>query len=207
MIGLIGSHRTGKTTLARAYSEARGCDFVQTSTTAVFQRLGLSPKIDYSFSVRLAIQMEVLADLDAAYTKSNYRAITDRTPLDALAYTMADIQRSNLNASDIKAFTKYRKACIKMTNDRLHSILLIQPGIPLVEEPGKAPANIAYMDHLNTIMKGLLLEPDLLINILTIRPDVIDLDHRIKAVDRLMNRGIERVQLERAHAGFEGTTH
>ena len=46
MIGLVGSHRTGKTTLARAFAEDSGIPFVETSTAEVFRRLGYDPKVD-----------------------------------------------------------------------------------------------------------------------------------------------------------------
>ena len=153
MIGLVGAHRTGKTTLAKAFSKRYNVPFLQTNVGDTFKRLGYDPKMDYEFSVRLYIQHQILADIERKYKAMNgAHFITDRTPLDLLAYTIADVQRANLAPDLVSVFMDYFKKCIAVTNQYFWMVAVIQPGIPLVEEEGKAPANIAYMEHLNLNM-------------------------------------------------------
>lgn len=204
MIGLVGSHRTGKTTLALEYAKVVGCEFVQTDVSGVFARNGADPKVDYDFSRRLSLQFKIIEHLAEVYQGASHSAITDRTPLDLLAYTVADIRRENMTPQNIMDFMKYEEACFRLTNAKIHSILLVQPGIPLVEREGSAPANIAYMNHLNLIMKGLLLDARLNVNTLQIRTDVLDLKARVTAVKKLTERGMEKAENERNIAGFQG---
>ena len=91
MLGLSGSHRVGKTTLAKLYAEKHGFAFVQTSVSAIFKELGLDPAQTYDFATRLTVQEEILKRLDKTFAEhAGQAAITDRTPLDFLAYTMGD---------------------------------------------------------------------------------------------------------------------
>ncbi|WP_234725304.1 hypothetical protein [Cupriavidus metallidurans] len=55
-IAIVGSHRTGKSTLAADYSAATGVPFVRTSASGTFERLGLSPKVDLPIEQRIAVQ-------------------------------------------------------------------------------------------------------------------------------------------------------
>src|SRR5258706_15719526 len=96
MIGLCGSNRVGKTTLAKAFAEEAGVKYVPTSASGTFERLGYSPKVDLPFAERLMIQQEILKDCNALYEKSGVRFITDRTPIDFLGYLLADVQRENV---------------------------------------------------------------------------------------------------------------
>lgn len=158
MIGLIGAHRTGKTTLARAFSEETGITFAETSSSAVFKELGFDPQKDYDFKVRLFIQNRILDAAEAVYKASGVHYITDRTPLDMLAYTMADIQRSNLDTDDSAMFVDYLERCFEVTNRHFASLIVIQPGIPLVDDKDKAPCNMAYMEHINSLAMGLVVD-------------------------------------------------
>ena len=153
MIGLLGAHRVGKTTLARELEKRYGLLFVQTNVIDTFERLGKDPRLDYDMETRLSIQEEILVDIEQKYlaTKGEH-FVTDRTPLDLLAYTFADIQRQNMSMELTSRFGAYFDRCISVTNAHFWLVVLIQPGIPIVDEPGKAPPNIAYMEHLNLML-------------------------------------------------------
>jgi len=190
MIGLSGSHRTGKTTLAKMYAEMNGIDFVQTDSAGVFARMGLDPREDYPFAVRLDIQREILNDAALLYigNKHQHGFITDRTPLDMLAYTTADVQRSNLTAEDSEAFMKYQKECFDITNRHFVLVMVVQPGIPLVEARGKAPAIEAYMEHINSLVMGLSVDPRMKTGRFYIGRDNIAMSRRINAMDYAWQR-------------------
>jgi hypothetical protein len=152
-IGLCGSHRTGKTTLAEAISQKSGMPFVKTSTSEVFKEHGLDPSKSMDFQKRLWIQYKILDAAEKLWYAKNRKFITDRTPLDMAAYTLADIQ----GATEIDFFEleKYLERCFKTTNELFKILVLIQPGIPLMHEEGKAALNEGYLEHLNYLILGL----------------------------------------------------
>lgn len=192
MIGLVGAHRTGKTTLAKAYAEETEVPFVETSSSAVFERLGYSPKVDYDFGTRMIIQNAILDDAVAKYAKHTGMFVTDRTPIDMLAYTMADVQRENLTLEQSEEFTKYFMRCFEETNKRFMCLMLVQPGIEIVDAPGKAPANPAYMEHLNTIMFGMLVGEFNSSSHFYLPRRTTDMTERVEALKFVVNKVISR---------------
>lgn len=154
-IGLCGSHRTGKTTTAKKLAIDNDIPFVETTTSAVFAEHGLKPSSPMDFSTRLWIQDKVLAAAEEIWDQHRH-FITDRTPLDMLAYTLADIQ--GLTQVEFATLEDYVKHCFEATNHYFGSLCVVQPGIPLVAAPGKAALNEAYIEHLNTLVLGLCLD-------------------------------------------------
>ena len=155
-IGLSGAHRTGKTTLARAVEKGLGLRFIETSTSAVFRRMGLNPAITYDFDTRLTVQREVLKDAVALYQCAGDSFITDRTPLDMLAYTLADAIGDRVPADAWDQFDEYAFDCFNETNKYFNWLVVIQPGIPVIDAPGKAATNRPYIEHLNSLIAGLV---------------------------------------------------
>jgi hypothetical protein len=201
MIGLSGAQRTGKSTLARAYAEEHGVKFVATGASATFARLGLDPKKDYDFATRLRIQREILADCDRLYEKSGTRFITDRTPIDFLGYTLADVTRENVRGATDRELRRYVDDCYACANKHFTVLILVQPGIALVEEVGKAPANVPYMEHLNALMLGLMAEDRLSADHYKIPRRAIELEIRITAVEEAVRKSAQRhvAKMERLH--------
>lgn len=157
MIGLCGAHRTGKTTLARAYADQTGAVFIQSPVSQVWKELGLdSSKPDFDFKTRLDVQELILERLDAEYGKAaGMKAIADRTPIDLLGYTMAEALSNNVTAEDMTRFHRYVQRCFDVLNRRFSVLLLIQPGIALQPDANKGSLNEAYIAHLNSLMFGL----------------------------------------------------
>ena len=157
MFGLCGAHRVGKTTLAKTFAEMTGLPFVQTNVVDTFLRMGLDPQAEYEFGERLEIQQEIMTDLHARYLLAPKRFVTDRTPMDVFAYTLADVRRGSLTEwmeQDLEALWKY---AMRITLTHLSMVALIQPGIPLVDNPLKAQASTGYIEHINSILIGLLM--------------------------------------------------
>ena len=190
-IGLCGSHRTGKTTLALALSEKTGIPFVKTSTTEVFKSAGLDPASPMDFETRIGIQHKVLDSAvriwEGAGAGKNL-FITDRTPVDMVAYTLADIQGQT--PADYGKLEVYISRCLEAANRFFGLIVVIQPGIPLVYEEGKAALNGAYLEHLNTLVIGFCNDERLRSPFVVVRRDLIALEDRVKAVlEALRQRG------------------
>jgi hypothetical protein len=152
-IGLCGSHRTGKTTLAEAISRKAGMPFVKTETSGVFKEHGLDPSSPIDFEKRLWIQHKILDAAEKLWTGETRQFITDRTPLDMAAYTLADIQGST--SVQFGELREYLDRCFSTTNRIFSVLVLIQPGIPLMPEEGKAALNEGYLEHLNYLILGL----------------------------------------------------
>lgn len=183
-VGLCGSHRTGKTTLARAYAERADMAFIETSTSALFKELGFDPKADYDFATRLYLQRKILEMMNKAYCNADRLFITDRTPLDALAYTLADVQRANVtDGALIKEIAQYQRDCFEVLNRHFAVIMVVQPGIALKDEEGKAPINQAYIDHLNYLILGLTVSEAVKCRHFYMPRHILDLEDRLEALN------------------------
>lgn len=179
-IGLGGSHRTGKTTLALTIAQKQNIVFVKTDTHAIFKQYGLHPATSVDFNTRLKIQQHILAAAVQIWQAETSDFITDRTPLDFIAYTLADIQ--GVTAVDFAALTIYLNRCLEVTNQFFNLLVVLQPAIPLVDEPGKAALNPAYMEHLNMIIQGLCHHEDLHCRAIILQKNIISLEERMAAI-------------------------
>lgn len=196
MIGLCGAQRVGKSTLAKAFAEQTGVTFVATDASGVFSRLGVDPRVDYPLALRLKIQEAILADFDAQYAvaEGEYGTfITDRTPIDLAAYTLADITRgTTAGRPDLTSSTlDYVSRCMESASRFFGVIVLVQPGIALVDQPGKAPACMAHMEHINALAKGLLLDHRLHCRTYNIGREYTLLDSRVRALAKAVNTAAE----------------
>jgi len=202
MIGLAGAHRVGKTTLAREFAKKHGLEFVQTSASQVFKDMGLDPAATHDFATRLAVQEEILNRFDALYAQHTRAdlAIADRTPLDMLAYTLADAIQNAVPAGLQGRFDSYIHRCFEVTNRRFAVLLVIQPGIELVAEEGKAAINSAYIEHLNSIVLGLSVDERVKAAHFYIPRYMTSLEERIGALEFAVSRARKRVEVERESA-------
>ena len=188
LVALAGSHRSGKTTLARAVSEKLGLKFVETSASAVFKDLGYKPSDMLPFSARLKVQMEILKRLREQYMANiNEFAIFDRSPIDMMGYTLAHAN----GATDPElegVLDRYIEDCYKLTNDVFSALIVIQPGIPLKYEEGKAPLSKGYIEHLNNLIIGLTTDERCNVMHFYMPRHRVDLEERVKAVEFAINK-------------------
>ncbi len=181
-IGLFGSHRTGKTTLAREIAGKTAMDFVRTSTSEVFARNGLDPAEHLDFHSRIRIQHEVLEEAEKVWGVARGLFVTDRTPIDMMAYTMVDIGgTSYVEFSELK---KYIDRCYNVTNRFFSCLLFLEPGIPIVYEKGKAALNRSYIEHLSVLMKGFSLDGRLKCPVRMMPGELLPLEERLAWVEK-----------------------
>jgi hypothetical protein len=179
-IGVCGSHRTGKTTLAEAFSQRTGMPFLKTVTSKVFQQYGINPSMPMDFKKRLGIQHKILDAAEKIWKAEEAQFITDRTPLDMMAYTLADIQgTTEVNFDELEG---YLARCIDVTNTFFALLVLVQPGIPLMHEEGKAALNEGYLEHLNYMILGLCNDDRVKGTFLYLHRTMTSLDDRVEAV-------------------------
>lgn len=206
MIGLCGAHRTGKTTLARAYAQETGTLFVQSPVSQVWAELGLDPaNPDFDFKTRLDVQEVILDRLDAAYSAAaGIKAIADRTPIDLLGYTMAEALSHSVTEADMARFHRYVQRCFDVLNRRFSILLLIQPGIPLQLDQNKGSLNEAYIAHLNSLMFGLSVDERVRIPHFYMPRGTVDHADRMAALKSTVVRAIAHVQRDYATQRAEG---
>ncbi len=175
-IGLCGAHRTGKTTMAVQCAKVYPVTLVETTTSAVFAAHGLSPSEPMDFAKRLWIQGKVLAAAEEIWQQQDALFITDRTPLDMLAYTLADVQgKTSMDATILES---YIHRCFSATAIFFSRLLVVQPGIPLIAAQGKAALNVGYIEHLNSLIIGFCGDERQLVAFDVLPRFVIDLDER-----------------------------
>lgn len=176
-LGLCGAHRTGKTTLAKVLSSRTGKPFVRTSTSAVFQEHGIDPALPMDFKTRLSIQQQILISYEELWQTLKEPFITDRTPIDLMAYTLADIQGSTqVNFAELE---RYMGRCYEVTNKTFNALVVLQPGIELAPAQGKAALNRAYIEHLNSLILGLCNDERLKCGVLIIKREMTVLEQRV----------------------------
>lgn len=192
--GLSGAHRTGKTTLAKAFSEATKVPFLETSTSAIMKEHGFDPMLDYPLSDRIHIQNKILDGMEALYRSGPEIFITDRTPLDAAAYMLADITRAP-SMQDIEVM-RYIGRCIEVTNEFFSTILVLQTGIPLIHAEGKAPSSPAYVEHIGLIVMGLVNDERLGSRHFFVPKRYLTLEDRVSCLKWAINRAQEKSGVE-----------
>lgn len=184
-IGLCGSHRTGKTTLAQKLATYHQLKFIETRVSEVFKQYSasqpLKPNDKMDFTTRLWIQQHILETAERWWSQP-IDFITDRTPLDFMAYTLSDVQGTT--SVNFPTLTEYLDRCFLLTNQIFSHIIVVQPGIPLVYAEGKAALNQAYIEHLNTVILGLCHDERLLCPVTVLKREVIDLEERLVAASQ-----------------------
>lgn len=193
-VGCVGAHRVGKSSLSRVFAEKQKWTFAETSVSQIFKELGHSPSDKFDFKTRLTIQEQILIRLNEFYKKtSGAHVITDRTPIDMLAYTMAEAVGDAVLPEDQERFIRYANDCFDVTNKWFSCIIVVQPGIPLVHEEGKAVLNGAYIEHLNALIMGLCNDQRLSIPHYYIPKNRIDMGERVQSVEFVTGRTFDMV--------------
>lgn len=184
MIGLIGAHRTGKTTLAKHVES--GVPSIKAITVNIGQAqkiLGFdSSKQDYSFKERRIIQdglLNYMAELYKEAAVHYENVIFDRTPLDLIGYTMLAVTANALDQEDEEWLKDYIRNCNLLTEFYLDRIFLLQPSIELRNEnTTSAPAHPGYVEHFNYIYAGVITQINYRTRAFIIPRQVTDLDDR-----------------------------
>ncbi|MEO9497631.1 MAG: AAA family ATPase [Vibrio splendidus] len=197
-LGLSGSHRTGKTTLACNISKAYDLPLVMTNASSIFKKHGITPTDSISLERKLEIQYEILHESTKLW-QLNKSFVTDRTPLDMAAYMLMEYSKfeGEYNSSQILA---YVNTCMKVSSAIFSNIVVVQPGIPLVNAPLKGVIDPTYIDKMNIIIRGLSNDERCLVPCYSIASDVVELDKRVDAVGRVILRAFDKAKAIRANS-------
>ena len=155
VIGLCGTHGTGKSTTIKALIE-QGAKVspVQLSREAQQQLgwptlAGALEKLDTMWQLQDAI-FERMVARDSAITETT---IVERTPADVWAYTQVWLERHKVDWKNDKRSLDYLFALGKHLSDHYSSIFILpmRDAIPFVEEPNRADLASRYPVSKNII--------------------------------------------------------
>lgn len=194
MIGLMGAHRVGKTTLCKKLTDSSmGYSEVEISISEMQRGMGYdSANQSYDWETRKKIQSRLLtlfgeilrdsANLTGVLRMQHVRIdITERTPLDLVGYLLLNAPE-HVSKEDAEWIMNYINACIALTNEYYSKVILVQPGIAYVDSEKSAGEDT--MDKLNAIYLSVLMDGSLTVDRVVIPSEMTDLDERMNFILR-----------------------
>lgn len=157
IFGIAGSHRSGKTTLAKAVAEDLGIKFVSQSFGEAARRHGVDPVSPMTLLDRVRIQQTVLDEHIDLVRDTTEMIIVDRTPVDMLAYLLAEFHmQSHLAVPEpiLDLVHQYKWLAIQSTGTYYDNLFVVQPLDTYAAEEGKPAINRAYQDHIQLLIDG-----------------------------------------------------
>ena len=143
-------------------------------------------QMDMDFETRLSIQYRILEACEYDWQHAGGEFVTDRTPVDFLAYTLGDVQgKTAVNQAN---FDQYLERCFELTNRFFGLLVILQPGIPLEAAEGKAALNHAYIEHINSLVIGLGNDERVRCEVLAISRNATELTERIRIVSEVVSQ-------------------
>ena len=178
MIGLCGAHGTGKTELARTFSELSGMYLLQANVPRM--------TTDYCFYDHLFLHEEIMNDLERKYRAAPTPFfVTDYTPIDVYGSLLSDVPREGLAEPYQKAVDLLWKQALEICNSTFRLMFLLQPHDPANADP--------YMEHLNAIMVGLMMgkgSPELNCSLVMAKPQTTNLQERAEILLRMAKHNL-----------------
>lgn len=156
VFGISGTHRSGKTTLAKDLSSTLDIKFYETKSFEVLKKHGINPIEVNSIDDRIKMQNILLDNHIENLQKLPRPLITDRTPLDYYAYLIAEVNMHNLTEEQMQEVFRYRQRCIAAIRSNYACIHICTPLPEYEEREDKPPMNIAYQYKINDIIMGIM---------------------------------------------------
>lgn len=187
-VGIAGSHRVGKSTLAAMIAKEMDLPYlpVSVSTAPVWKESRLSVADTLSFAERVKVQEGILAHgVDCIHAPGVY----DRTFLDFIGYLYSNIDStcSDLFKNQVNQFVEN---CLKYQSSRFNKTIIVQPGInvvPTEEKIGKTFLSSPYMQAMNNHIIATAINYLNSDDVLIIPPWVVDRDDRLKMAMNFIN--------------------
>ncbi|TDW20497.1 AAA domain-containing protein [Rhizobium azibense] len=158
LYGVCGTHRSGKTTVAKALAEQLGIEFLDSSFD-VAKKFGYNPVGRMSLKDRMAMQILVLEDHIEKLKAAPRPLVTDRTPLDYFAYTLAQFGMTSHEQADeltLRAAHAFAEKCLEETKTYYDMVFIMDPLKVYAVDPTKATptANPAFQLHIHALIHG-----------------------------------------------------
>jgi len=180
-IGICGVHRTGKTTLAKALAKELSMTFLPINTSKIFENSHLDPAEPMDFRTRLWIQQQILSYACNVWAIGD-SFICDRTPIDMMAYTLAEVQGHTLDKELEFELAEYLWDCQSATQQYFGYLFLVSPAIPITKASGKASLSRGYIEHIHRLCIGFFNEEDLMLCGSRLPRSLTDLSDRVRFI-------------------------
>ncbi|EMJ3744422.1 AAA family ATPase [Klebsiella grimontii] len=200
-IGLCGAQGTGKTTLAKAYSEATGIPYIDAKVGDFLRGVGVDlSRDDIPVIERMKAQLMVVGHIASTIEApglSKTGFITDRTPIDVMAHTHDIAAPHYKNDEVMELYAQTRMVCTETTIENFNLSLILRPGVPLTEEDHqrqqRGSLNPFYVSHMDMLMSSFILSFSKLPNrgmlsrFAFMKDEVIDLALRVESLAEVVN--------------------
>lgn len=158
LYGVCGTHRSGKTTAAKLLAEQMGIEFLDSSFD-VAKKFGYNPVGRMSLKDRMAMQILVLDDHIEKLKAAPRPLVTDRTPLDYFAYTLAQFGMTSHEQADEQTLAcawHFCQKCLETTKTYYDMVFIMDPLTVYEVDPNKATpvANPAFQLHIHALIHG-----------------------------------------------------
>jgi hypothetical protein len=164
-IGFTGAHRVGKTFCATFCEEYlkktypdKSVNFLKSSATQIAKDYNFNINSKSSLNERITFQEKLLenAAVEYSYADCDY-LICDRTPIDLVAYTLAEATSSMSNGTnEDQKLVKYMKNGLQLTKKSFDFIIYVPTGLEYKDEEGKPNPLISYQNHIDLIIQGMI---------------------------------------------------
>lgn len=156
--GLTGASCAGKKTLGRQLSQKLGVPFIPIKITEIASELGLPSTVDnLDFMERITVQYKILCGMEVFLNDLTTPCIIDRTPIDLIAYMLAEINMHSLtNTLEIidSSLVEFYNSCIELTKEYVDRLYCLDY-LPLYDlNTMRPPSGLAYQLHRQLLIKG-----------------------------------------------------
>lgn len=160
LIGISGAHGCGKTTLAEEFALRSGLEYLPASVNEMAKSAGYAHgSVSLDLTERINLQWTMLGAFRKLLAKSPADCVTDRTPLDVAAYTLAEIGMHSdkaASADSLNSVPELVKEAQRLTKAHFQHVMLLRP-LPSYEviEGKRPPANKAFQMHYQYLLEGI----------------------------------------------------
>lgn len=201
--GLTGAHRSGKSTLARKIADDMGLHFLKIETAEVAKRHGFNPVAPMTYAQRTELQQILFDDFCKQLEEAPRPVITDRTPLDHIAYLLCEttmLSGQELTAEQMAKLDAFIGRALDYTTTAFDAIVCLAP-LPTYEAAAdKPPPNVIYQFGYAQTIWGLLYSLREKLSYISI--ENADFDVRCETVSSLIGHRLNWIQNERQKAAW-----
>ena len=152
--GFSGCHGSGKTTLARDLANILGLTLYETRTSEIAKSLGFNAVADLDPEDRMNLQELLLENFWEVTQKLPRPFISDRTPVDMLAYALGEMGGMNSDPQLGERLERYVECAIWVTQNTFLSVLITRP-LPYYEvDSHRPPQNVGYQRKFQLLVEG-----------------------------------------------------
>jgi hypothetical protein len=170
-----------------------GWHYHDASVTKIMQAAGVDPVGDLTLEERLPAQWKLLTQYLHDISILPRPFITDRSPLDMIAYMLGEVTMHNTSAEFGQEIDEYVNACVVATRNNFDSIIILRPLPTYAAADGKPPPNPAYQWQSQMIMEGAYNLIRASVNGLIVPVDAYDFEYRCGIISKFLLDRVDRI--------------